>query len=214
MIDAFGNTVPGWVVETSAVWDGVPTYAWSVDKATSGAVYSPNTGQCLDSVPVYVKQWKLFEFMAADGTKMQSLQIDSVFNNGKQIITMRGQTGDIDGFMSFILHTTSKQLMDSLALGEEFFMSYWWGDLSSTISPEDLAKGIFDFRNGMSPRPAWFDNDPCVTEIGCAMEMGQVGVNRFPRSYMQDILNGQYGEFVDLSQDTWISKWRKPDETK
>ena len=210
MIDAFGNTVPGWVVETSAVWDGEPPVVKDNRLVEDAEYLSPQSGTCVVGVSVNMKQWQLLEFMASDGTKMQSLQIDVVFNNGKQIITVRSRTFDLDNIYS----SNPRGLMNSFTPGQQIYISYWWGDLSSSITPQDLAKFIFEFRNGGSStpkwKPEWIKNNPCITEIGCAMETGQFTAKKFPRNYMRQILiYGSFGDFVDLSQDTLISNWKK-----
>jgi hypothetical protein len=208
MIDAFGNTVPGWVVETSAVWDGEPTYD---DKNVSrwftgcGERATGSTGLCQGDAYVYVKQFKLIEFMAADGAKFQTLQMDVIFNNGDQNITVRGLTRDVD-FISIVLgDVTLKKLMDALIPGTEIEVRYTWGNLSSTISPADLARDLFNNFKDKSPRPAYLDKHPCVTELGCALAIHQVWANKFPSSFLKDVFDGKYGEFVDLSQDAEIS---------
>jgi hypothetical protein len=208
-IDAFGNTVHGWVVETSsAVWYGEPP-PLIVDFNTFVQIAEPSSlfpGQCYALTYMYIKQWQLIEFMASDGTKLQSLQIDAVFNNNKQIITVRSQTHDIDYYIGKMdLDMTPRQLMESFAPGKEFSVTYYWGDPSSTLSPADTAKGVFNYFNSISPRPGWLNNSAYVTELGTAMEVGQVGVKKFPYTYLQDILRGKYEEFVDLSQDTLFS---------
>lgn len=207
-IDALGNNVSGWVVETSAVWEGEPPYWGDFNRDVFIASLGfPEYGQCSAFASGYLKQWKLLEFMASDGTKMQSLQIDFVFNNGKQVITARSQTGDIDmiiGRDPYLVGVTPKQLMEErLIPGKKISPHYWWGDLSSTVSPEDAAMHWFNYyQQWAPPRPEWLDKHPCVTELGCAMDTGQVGANKFPLTYLRDIFSGNYGEFVDLSYDT------------
>lgn len=162
-------------------------------------------GLCGGHAYVYVKQFKLLQFMAADGINTYSFQIDGVINNGNQVVTVRSQT-DYANFLIYNISPSNpaKGLMNWLAPGNKVDLSYQWGDSSSIFSPADYARQIFNVFNQISPRPGWMDKSPFATESGCAMVIGQLGAKKFPMSFLQDVFSGQYGEFVDLSQDAQI----------
>jgi len=201
-IDAFGNIVPGWVVETSPVWDGEPTYdEKNVSRWYTGCgERAAEPGLCAGHANVYIKQWQLLEFITADNIHSFSLQIVAVYNNGNQVITVRDQTYDANRML--LSGVSYKDLLGWLTPGNKVELIYHWGDPTTTVLPADLARETYEHWINESSRIY----TPFTTESGCAMVIGQLGANKHPTSFLQDVFNGQYGEFVDLSQDVQIQR--------
>ena len=208
IIDAFGNNVPGWVVETSAVWEGEPTQAISTGLRVYDFDYDEEYGLNYGGMAaVNLKQWKLVEFVAINGTKMQNLVADFTFLNAKnQIITVRGRTRDIDSFPESAGFRNARDFIDSLTIGGKYWLDFFWVSTRSTLSPQELAKIIFRGELEVLPPLSWLDQVPCKTEADCPLEIGQLGAKKFSQTYLRDIANGVYGNFVDLSENAWIGQ--------
>jgi len=209
MIDAFGNTVPGWVVETSPIWEGEPTQAISTELRVYDYDSFPEYGLNYGGMTaVNLRQWKLVEFVTVNGIKMQSLVADFTFLNAEsQIITVRVRSRDIDFIGSIGGFRNARGFIDSLTIGGIYFPDFIWGATGSTLSPQELAKISFESQLKMSPPPPWLDQVPCKTEAGCSLETGQLGAKKFSQTYLRDIANGVYGNFVDLSENARINQF-------
>jgi len=189
MVDAFGNTVPGWVVEKSDVWEG--EISQTSDLLISGK-HNPNSGLSFALMSnVTLKQWQLMEFINSDGIKMQRLNLTWVFKNDQgKVITVKAGMPELN-WEARTERLTPRQFMDSLIVGGQTqILSFYWVDTMSAMTPEKLAE--------LSNQNA-IDGDLCKLSVqACGLSIGRLGEVKHPTSWFDEIYHGLYGDNINI----------------
>jgi len=193
MVDAFGNIVPGWVVEKSDVWEGEISQA-SYD-ANAGR-YDPVSGLSFALMSnVTLKQWQLMEFINSDGVKMQRLNLTLIFKNDQgKLITVKAGMPELNSAASSE-RLTPRRFIDSLAGGQTKTIGIYWVDTRSTMTPEKLAKLANQYA---------VDGELCKLSVQvCGLSIGRLGDQKHPASWFDDIYSGLLGDNVNIADETW-----------
>lgn len=190
MVDAFDNTVPGWIVEKSEVWDGVPT---EISQISVRAEYYAEAGYAYQGLHgATLKQKQVVEYVAEDGTKVQNLWLTYIFKNedGK-VISITGRTHDLN-FEARGRNMTPREFIDSFLVGQIMHTTIFWADSASTMTPEKLAEERVKY-----------------AEPGelCYLGVPQCGLDerglrqKHPRTWFTDVYHGIYGDNLNLIDD-------------
>ncbi len=198
MVDAFGNTVPGWVVEKSAVWDGeVSDISILLKKGT----YYPTSGLSGASIDnATLKQWELREFIS-NGIKMERLITTWSFKNDQgKIITVKLGMPELNSEALFEKFTP-RELLDSLKVGDRTSrLNISWVDVKSTTTPQ---------RSAALSNAYALNGELCKQSVqACGLSIARLGDVKHPTNWFSDqVFTGQLGYNLDLSEETWAQRW-------
>ena len=196
MVDAFGNTVPGWVVEKSDAWDGEISQLSSLKNGQ----YNPISGLSFALVSsATLKQWELMEFINSNGSKVERLNLTWMFKNDQgKIITVKASMSDLN-LEARIEKSTPKQFIDSLIVGSQTqILAFVWVDALSATTPEKLAE--------LSNKNA-IDGDLCKQSVqACGLSIGRMGDTKHPASWFKDVYNGLSGDNLDIPDELWCER--------
>ena len=197
MVDAFGNTVPGWVVEKSDEWEGEIS---QTSKLLIGGRYNPVSETSLAIISsATLKQWQLMEFINSDGVKMQKLNFTWIFKNDEnKVITVKVGMPELN-YGARIEKLTPRQFMDSLVVGGQTeFLVFIWVDTLSAMTPEKRA----EFFTGYAR-----DGELCKQSVqACGLSIGRMGEVKHPTSWFDDIYHGLYGDNIDIANEAWCQR--------
>ncbi len=213
MQDAFGNKIPGWVVEKSDIWNGDINERSIASEAT---YWDYGLSMITIGNPV-LKQWQLEEYIKQDGLKMDRLVMTWKFKNDEdKIINLKVGMPELNSetvverVSGPIEHLPPRQFIDSLRVGSaDQFVNIFIGNdgskivLPYQITPEKLA--LLSFQNTKS-------SGLCRHTLeACGLAVGRVGETKYPTSWLYDMYNGLHGNNVDLTSEAWcqFNTWGK-----